>query len=84
MELMLWYVLLTIAWLHYHLHGKMIQLIYGSNNSLYHKLFAAGLLGIDSITTARCWVLVYKKNDFSFPPVYRISKDLNDRILFGR
>ncbi|HTE27843.1 putative type IX secretion system sortase PorU2 [Flavitalea sp.] len=58
-------------------------LTYGSNNSLYHKLFAAGLLGIDSITTARCFVLVYKKNDFSFSPVYRISKDLNDRIVLN-
>jgi flagellar hook assembly protein FlgD len=55
--------------------------IYGSNNSLYHRLFAAGFLGIDSVTTPRCWFLVYKKNDFGFTPVYKISQDLNDRIV---
>ncbi|RYZ15272.1 MAG: hypothetical protein EOP49_53270, partial [Sphingobacteriales bacterium] len=55
--------------------------IYGTNNSLYHRLFAAGFLGIDSVTTPRCWFLIYKKNDLGFTPVYKISDGLNDRIV---
>jgi hypothetical protein len=55
--------------------------LFGTNNSLYHRLLAAGLTNIDSLYTTRCWALVYKKNDFDFAPVARISRDMNDRIL---
>lgn len=34
---------------------------HGSNNSLYHKLLAAGFTDIDSIKVPRSWVMIYKK-----------------------
>ncbi|MET0300823.1 MAG: C25 family cysteine peptidase, partial [Flavitalea sp.] len=55
--------------------------IYGSENSLYHKLYSAGFLGIDSVTSLKCWAMVYKKNDPAFSPVYRLSAGANDRIV---
>ncbi|RZK46646.1 MAG: hypothetical protein EOO94_02330, partial [Pedobacter sp.] len=57
--------------------------IYGSENSLYHKLYSAGFLAIDSITSAKCYVLIYKKNDLGFQPLYKVSQGQSDRILLA-
>lgn len=54
--------------------------LYGSNNSLYHKLLAAGLLGIDSINAPKPWILIYQKGVNDFQPKYTIGADLYDRI----
>ena len=54
--------------------------IYGSNNSLYHKLKSAGFAEIDSINKPRVWVLVYKKASTGFIPQYKFSQGIYDRI----
>lgn len=54
--------------------------LYGSDNSLYHKLFAAGMMNIDSINTRRAWIFAYKKGDNSFTPVYGHTEGIFDRI----
>jgi len=52
--------------------------LYGSNNSLYHKLKAAGLTVIDSFVTPRAIAFIYKKNDPSYTPQYTITKGVFD------
>ncbi len=52
---------------------------YGSNNSVYHKLLAAGMMNIDSIDRRRAWIFVYKKNDFSYDPRYYHTDGISDR-----
>lgn len=54
--------------------------VWGTNNSLYHRLLGAGFSNIDSLNSARCWTMLYKKNDFDFAPVVRVSAGKNDRI----
>ncbi|NII27509.1 hypothetical protein HB364_20645 [Pseudoflavitalea sp. X16] len=36
-------------------------LLYGSDNSLYHKLSQAGFVDIDSINELRAWIFIYQK-----------------------
>src|SRR5438067_5636193 len=40
--------------------------LYGSGNSLYHRLYNAGLADLDSFYHNSCFIFVYKKNDASF------------------
>jgi len=54
--------------------------LWGHNNSLYHKLLQAGFLNVDSLNGLKCWVLFYKKNDPTFPPLYKVSNGLYDPI----
>lgn len=54
--------------------------IYGSNNSLYHKLLSDGFADIDSLITLKSWVLIYQKGVNSFQPVYTLSQGLYDKI----
>ncbi len=54
--------------------------IYGSNNSLYHKLLAAGFTNIDAINRQGSWAMVYKKNDPSFTAKTIVSVGVKDRI----
>lgn len=54
--------------------------IYGSGNSLYHKLFYAGLYELDSFYRPRTVTFMYKKNDLTFNPRYQFTKDENDRL----
>ncbi len=51
---------------------------WGHDESLYHYLKNAGFSGIDSFYKARPWVLVYKKNDPSFTPVWKVGIDSVD------
>ncbi len=57
--------------------------LYGSGNSLYHRLKAQGLQ-IDSFNKPRTFVFVFKKNDSAnFTPVSLFSQGLYDRISFS-
>ena len=51
---------------------------WGHDESLYHYLKNAGFSGIDSFYKARPWVLVYKKNDPAFTPVWMVGRDSVD------
>jgi hypothetical protein len=53
-------------------------LLYGHDKSLYHSLKNAGFAGIDSFYKARPWVLVYKKNDPTFAPMWLVGRDSLD------
>ena len=57
--------------------------IYGSYNSLYHRLFAAGMMNIDSINKPRAWIFMYKKNDYSFLPKYEHTLGIYDRGILS-
>src|SRR4030095_11526392 len=57
--------------------------LYGSNNSLYHKLLAAGFTNIDSVNAPKCWAFIYKKGDNSFNPVSAVSAGLFDRVILN-
>lgn len=57
--------------------------LFGSNNSLYHKLFREGFMEIDSLNSVRSWLLIYKKNDPVFSPSYKYSIGIYDRILLA-
>ncbi len=56
---------------------------FGRGNSLYHRLLAAGLTGIDSINAPKCWAMVYQKGVSSFTPVYKISQGLYDKVFIN-
>ncbi|MEP7257458.1 MAG: C25 family cysteine peptidase, partial [Flavitalea sp.] len=57
--------------------------LYGSYNSLYHRLFAAGMMNIDSINAPRAWIFMYKKNDYSFLPKYEHTIGIYDRGILS-
>lgn len=54
--------------------------LYGSGNSLYHRLFYAGFYELDSFYVPRSFNFIYKKGDASFSPRYMNSKGPNDHI----
>ncbi len=58
--------------------------LWGPNNSLYHKLLAAGFTQIDSINSPRCWVFIYKKGDNGFVPAFAFSQGLFDRVILNK
>jgi len=49
--------------------GTGNTLLYGSNNSIFHKLVAAGLAGFGFFYTPRAFALIYKKGR-SFIPAF--------------
>jgi hypothetical protein len=57
--------------------------LYGSNNSLYHKLLQVGFTQIDSINQPRDWALIYKKGDPSFIPQAKFSQGIYDKIVLS-
>lgn len=57
--------------------------LYGHQKSLYHYLLAAGFTLIDSINQPRCWVLIYKKGNNGYTPVYKYSQGLYDKIILS-
>lgn len=57
--------------------------LFGSNNSLYHKLLRAGLSSIDSLNSEKSWLMIYKKDDPSFDPKYQISASIYDRLTLA-
>jgi Peptidase family C25/CARDB len=56
------------------------QSIYGAGNSIYNVLKNAGFAAIDSVNYPRDWFFVYKKNDNTFTPVWKLSQGLFDMI----
>lgn len=55
--------------------------LYGSNNSLYHKLKEAGFEAIDSLNQFRAWIFVYQKGrKHSFTPQYVFGHSFSDKI----
>ncbi len=54
--------------------------LYGSGNSLYHKLVEQGISQIDSFYKPRAWSIVFRKNDPSFIPKAAISINEYDLI----
>ncbi len=56
-------------------------LVMGSGNSLYHRLKNAGFLEIDSFNRPRAFNFMYKKQDNSFVPVYKLSASNADKIV---
>jgi hypothetical protein len=57
--------------------------LYGSNNSVYHRLLAAGFTDIDSLDRRRAWILVYKKNDNSFTPKFKYTPGVFERATLS-
>jgi hypothetical protein len=56
-------------------------LVMGSGNSLYHRLKDAGFLEIDSFSRPRAFNFIYKKNDNTFVPVYKMSAGIADKVV---
>jgi Peptidase family C25/CARDB len=54
--------------------------LYGPNNSLYHKLKSVGFNQIDSFTSLRSFIYIYKKNDNSFVPVSAVTNGKYDLV----
>ncbi len=54
--------------------------LYGSGNSLYHRLKNSGFTDLDSFYFPRTWAFAFKKGDPSFAPSYILSDGLYDRI----
>jgi len=52
----------------------------GHGNSLYDRLYNAGLTQIDSFDVPRVFLFIYKKNDPSFVPQQKWSKNDSDAI----
>ena len=57
--------------------------LYGSYNSIYHRLLAAGFTQIDSFYKSRAFIFVYKKGNSDFVPKSAVSKDAFDRITLS-
>jgi Peptidase family C25/CARDB len=60
---------------------KSDEAIYGTGNTIYHRLLQAGLTNIDSINAPRSWAMIYKKGDTSFASLYKISDGIYDRVV---
>lgn len=55
--------------------------VYGSNNSLYHKLFQQGFVSLDSFNRARAWTFLFKKNgQADYTPKIQLSLGIFDPI----
>lgn len=55
--------------------------LFGSGNSLYHKLVSQGVQDLDSFYTPRSWIFLYKKNDHAkFETESIVSRGIYDGI----
>ena len=65
-------------------YWKRDTAIYGSGNSLYHRLYNQGFTDLDSLNATKTFAFVYKKDDRSnFEPSSRFSQGVYDRILYN-
>nr|MBA2500031.1 hypothetical protein [Chitinophagaceae bacterium] len=55
--------------------------LFGSNNSLYHKLLNVGFANIDDLNARKSWILVYQKGVNDFQAQSRISEGLYDKVV---
>jgi hypothetical protein len=56
----------------------------GSNNSLYHKLKDVGFSKLDSFTSARAFIFVYKKGDLGFVPEQVVTEGIYDLVTLNK
>ncbi|HEY4147725.1 MAG TPA: C25 family cysteine peptidase [Chitinophagaceae bacterium] len=54
--------------------------LYGSGNSIYHKLVAAGITGLDSFNSPKAFVLVYRKGDPTFKPAWVVGSSAFENV----
>ncbi len=59
-------------------------LAFGHNNSLYHKLHDLGLNVVDSFTTPRAFIMIYKKGDPNFGVAQVVSDGLYDLVTLTK
>jgi hypothetical protein len=59
------------------------SVLYGNNNSLYHRLKSHGFADIDSFNRPRTWAFIFKKGDAGFRPVRQFTDGLFDRITLS-
>lgn len=57
--------------------------VYGSGNTLYDRLKAAGFADLDSFTYPRTWAFIYKKNNTSFAPQWQMSPDIFTKVFMN-
>jgi hypothetical protein len=57
--------------------------LFGSNNSLYHRLTASGFLNLDSFYRPRGFIFVYKKASSDFVPQSKFTLDNTDKIVLS-
>lgn len=57
--------------------------LYGSYNSIYHRLLAAGFTNVDSLNQPRAFIFVYKKGSTDFVPRSVVSPGINERITMS-
>jgi Peptidase family C25/CARDB len=62
----------------YAIDWKSDDTLYGTGNSLYHRLKNAGFNDIDLFDKKRAFAFVYQKNNIAFTPVSTFSKDSSD------
>ncbi len=58
--------------------------VYGHDNSLYHKLKAVGFDKLDSFTSAKAFIHIYKKGDAGFGPVSTITNGIYDLVSISK
>lgn len=57
--------------------------LYGSSNSLYHKLYNQGIRDLDSFYKPRAFAFVFKKDDNQFVPVTEFSQDIYNGLTLN-
>ena len=62
---------------------KKDTLTWGPNNSIYHRLVAAGLTDLDNFIVPRAFSFVYKKNDPLFVPQKKWTDGIYDRTILS-
>lgn len=60
---------------------KNDTLVMGSGNSLYHRLRNAGFVDVDSFNRPRAFNFIYKKQDNSFVPAFKLSAGITDKVV---
>ncbi|HUR67503.1 MAG TPA: C25 family cysteine peptidase [Chitinophagaceae bacterium] len=63
---------------------KNDTLLYGSGNSLYHRLKAAGMNVLDSFTSPKAMIFIYQKGSPSFGPVGTVSAGIYDLVALNK
>ncbi|MGI8600561.1 MAG: C25 family cysteine peptidase, partial [Chitinophagaceae bacterium] len=56
--------------------------LYGSGQSLYHKLLSAGFTGIDQLTSPKPWIMIYTKDDVS-KTEFSVGLTREDQIILS-
>ncbi len=58
--------------------------VYGTNNSIYHRLKSQGFVLIDSFNRPRAFIFTYQKNNPSFQPEFVFSQGFYDKIELSK